>query len=161
MLSTQGFTPSYSNVIYKYTYPQKKSSQNEHSICFFIQLFPLHHTGVAAIVPTPPVLRIPARLVSLPAANLCHRSPKTQKVGKISPAAKRFPLSPFREAVKPPLFDPVSRGRLLGDKNSDFFTHRENLKKLRKHPPRLVTIVEVDFILGSHFHTIKLNLGRG
>ena len=45
----------------------------------------------------------------------------------------------------------------IGDKNSDFFTHLENLKKLRKHHPRLVTIVEVDFILGSHFHTIKTN----
>ena len=66
---------------------------------------------------------------------------------------------PFREAVEPPLFDPVFRDRLLSDKNSDFFTHLENLKKLRKHPPRLVTIVEVDFILGSHFHTIKSNLG--
>ena len=65
---------------------------------------------------------------------------------------------PFREAVEPPLFVPVFRGRLFGDKNSDFFTHLENLKKLRKHHPRLVTIVEVDFILGSHFHTIKSNL---
>ena len=39
--------------------------------------------------------------------------PETQKGGKISPAAKRFPLSPFREAVKPPLFVPVLRNRLL------------------------------------------------
>jgi len=67
----------------------------------------------------------------------------------------------FRESVKPPLFVPVSRGRLLGDKNSDFFTHLENLKKLRKHHPRLVTIVEEDFTLGPHFYTIKSNLGRG
>ena len=40
--------------------------------------------------------------------------PETQKGGKISPAAKRFPLSPFREAVKPPLLVPVFRDRLLG-----------------------------------------------
>ena len=38
-----------------------------------------------------------------------------EKGGKISPAAKRFPPSPFREAVKPPLFVPVFRDRLLGE----------------------------------------------
>ena len=55
-------------------------------------------------------------------------------------------LLPHREAVEPLLLVPVFRDRLLGDKNSDFFTCLENLKKLRKHHPRLVTIVEVDFI---------------
>ena len=34
---------------------------------------------------------------------------KTQNGGRISPAAKRFPLSPFRETEKPPLFVPVFR----------------------------------------------------
>ena len=53
---------------------------------------------------------------------------------------------PVREAVKPLLFVPVLRDRLLGDKNSDFFTTLENLEKLCKHHPRLVTIVEGDFI---------------
>lgn len=55
------------------------------------------------------------RPVPAPAANLRHKAPETQKGGKISPAAKRFPLSPFREAVKPPLFVPVLRDRLLGE----------------------------------------------
>ena len=64
---------------------------------------------------------------------------------------------PLREAVKPPRFVPAFGDRLPGDKNSDFFTHLENLKKLRKHHPRLVTMVEGDFTLGSHFHTIKSN----
>jgi len=43
----------------------------------------------------------------------CSFSPETQKGGKISPAARRFPLSPRWEAVKPPLFVPVFRDRLL------------------------------------------------
>ena len=64
---------------------------------------------------------------------------------------------PVGEAVKPPRFVPVFGDRLPGDKNSDFFTHLENLKKLRKHHPRLVTIIEVDFTLGPHFHMIKSN----
>ncbi|MBO4632700.1 MAG: hypothetical protein J5858_12320 [Lentisphaeria bacterium] len=38
---------------------------------------------------------------------------KTQKGGKISPGARRFPPSLFRETVKPPLFVPVLRDRLL------------------------------------------------
>ena len=38
-------------------------------------------------------------------------SPETQKGGRISPAAKRFPPSPFREAVKPPLLVPVLQNR--------------------------------------------------
>ena len=56
----------------------------------------------------------PPALFPGPAANLRHEAPETQKGGKISPAAKRFPLSPFREAVKPPLLVPVFRDRLLG-----------------------------------------------
>ena len=91
-----------------------------------------------------------------PAAN---SRPGNAKVGRISPAGAFVAGPPFREAVKPPLFDPVFRSRRLGDKNSDFFTHLENLKKLRKHHPRLVTIVEVDFILGSYLHPKKSNLG--
>ena len=87
--------------------------------------------------------------------------PGNAKVGRISPADAFVAGPPFREAVKPPLFVPVFRDRLLSDKNSDFFTRLENLKKLRKHLPRLVTIVEVDFTLGSHFHTIKSNLRYG
>ena len=67
----------------------------------------------------------------------------------------------FREAVKPPLVVPVFRNRLLSDKNSDFFIHLENLKKLRKHPPRLVSIVEVDFTEGSYLHPKKSNFGYG
>ena len=43
------------------------------------------------------------------------RGLETQTGGKISPAARRFPPSPFREAVKPPLFVPVFRDRLLGE----------------------------------------------
>ena len=49
------------------------------------------------------------------AANSRDRPPETQKGGRISPAAKRFPPSPFREAVKPPLVVPVLRDRLLGE----------------------------------------------
>ena len=50
----------------------------------------------------------------IPPANQSPRQPfKSQNGGKISPAAKRFPLSLFREAVKPPLFVPVLRNRLL------------------------------------------------
>ena len=41
--------------------------------------------------------------------------PETQKDGRISPAARRFPPSPFREAVKPPLLVPVLRNGLGGD----------------------------------------------
>ena len=52
----------------------------------------------------------------IPPANQSPRQPfKSQKGGKISPAAKRFPLSPHREAVKPPLLVPVFRDRLLGE----------------------------------------------
>ena len=58
-----------------------------------------------------------------------------------------------------PLFVPVSLDRLLSDKNSDFFTHLENLKKLRKHHPRLVTIVEVDLYLGFAFSHDKIEFG--
>ena len=41
------------------------------------------------------------------------QGPENAKGGKISPAARRFPLSLFRETVKPPLFVPVLRNRLL------------------------------------------------
>ena len=56
-----------------------------------------------------------AALFPGPAAKPRHKAPETQKGGKISPAAKRFPPSLFREAVKPPLFVPVFRDRLLGE----------------------------------------------
>ena len=87
----------------------------------FIQLFPLHCTGLRGDHPEPPrhapfVAPRPAfRPVPRSAANSRHRAPETQKGGRISPAAKRFPLSPFREAVKPPLLVPVLRDRLLGE----------------------------------------------
>ena len=57
----------------------------------------------------------PSALFPVPAANSRHRAPETPKGGKISPAARRFPPSPLREAVKPPLFVPVLRDRLLGE----------------------------------------------
>ena len=40
---------------------------------------------------------------------------ETQKGGRISPAAKWFPLSPCREAVKPPLLVPVFGDGLRGE----------------------------------------------
>ena len=70
------------------------------------------------LAPTGPFLRAPARsppcFPALP-PTLATGPPETKKGGRISPAAKRFPLSPFREAVKPPLFVPVFRDRLLGE----------------------------------------------
>ena len=43
------------------------------------------------------------------AVTAATRPLKCKKGGKISPAAKRFPQSPFRETEKPPLFVPVFR----------------------------------------------------
>ena len=76
------------------------------------------YTGSVRTAPTRPRSPrpgLPSALFPGPAAKPRHRAPETQKGGRISPAAKRFPLSPFWEAVKPPLFVPVFRDRLLGE----------------------------------------------
>ena len=88
---------------------------------FLFKIFPLRCTGLHRPRPKAPDTPLSPRSDPSPvpfpgpAAKPRHRAPETKKGGKISPAAKRFPLSPFREAVEPPLFVPVFRDRMLGE----------------------------------------------
>ena len=75
------------------------------------------YTEVSESAPTHPFLR--AQLRPRPCHPVLLRTratgrQKRKKGGKIPPAARRFPLSPHREPVKPPLLVPVFRDRLLG-----------------------------------------------
>ena len=88
---------------------------------FLFKIFPCaawDYTGAARNCPDTP-LSPRTGPPSLPSPGLpltrATAPQKTQKGGRISPAAKRFPPSPFREAVKPPLLVPVLRDGLGGD----------------------------------------------
>ena len=101
---------------------------------FYSTFFPCvaeDYTRSPGIAPTRPVRRAPVRLPPCSPALRRSRATgplKTQKGGKISPAARRFPLSPFREAVKPPLLVPVFRDRpfCVGEFLSDNRQNRQN-----------------------------------
>ena len=103
-------------------HPPKKIQAKKTPRHVFFKIFPCatweDYTDLARTrprLPLSPRTGPPHTLFSVPAAKPRLRAPETQKGGKISPAAKRFPLSPLREAVKPPLFVPGLRDRLLGE----------------------------------------------
>ena len=85
---------------------------------FYSKIFPLRRMGLHGSPPgiapnTPRAPRSEPHPIRFPApvSDSRHRAPETQKGGRISPAAKRFPLSLFRETVKPPLFNDDAPGR--------------------------------------------------
>lgn len=88
---------------------------------FYSTFFPCtvwDYEGIARNRPDkarPPRPGLPTALFPAPPQTRATAAPETQKGGKISPAARRFPPSPLRKAVKPPLLVPVFRDRLLGE----------------------------------------------
>lgn len=104
-----------------YTKNWKNTSPSYCSSVFFLRFFwtrmPWGASGKLKPRHAPSSASRPgSRPVSRPAANSrATAAPETQKGDRISPAAKRFPPSPFREAVKPPLLVPVLRDGLGGD----------------------------------------------